>query len=359
MPETIVRKMARPNLYWLLVSAPFALVADLVLHNHLAVFVASGLAILPLAGLIGRGTDQLALHAGPRIGGLLNATFGNVTELIIAVFLILRGEVEVVKASLTGSILGNLLLVLGMSFLLGGLRHKEQTFSQEAASVHATSLTLAVIGLLMPALFVLTSGRHGLVQREVVSGTIAAVLIALYVGALLFTLITHEHLFRTPAEDEEPHWSVRKALLVLIGATAVVALMSELLVGALEPALEDLGLSKFFVGLVLVPIIGNAAEHSSAILMAMRDKVDVTLEIAIGSSTQIALFVAPALVFLSLAVGRPMDFVFTTFEVAAVGLSTLIVALISLDGRTNWLEGAQLIGAYLIMAISFFFVQVG
>jgi Ca2+:H+ antiporter len=331
-------------------------VSDFVLHQDLLTFLTAAAAILPLAGLIGAATEQLAIRAGPRTGGLLNATFGNVTELIIAIFLLLDDEIDIVKASLTGSILGNLLLVLGLSFLVGGLRHREQEFNAQAASVHSNSLTLAVIGLLMPALFVLTTGEHTFVQEEVVSGVVAAVLMALYAGALVFMMVTHEHLFHTPTEEEEPRWSLRLGLGVLLASTALVALESEVLVGALEPALEDLGLSKFFVGLILVPIVGNAAEHSSAVLFALRNKVDVTLEIAIGSSTQIALFVAPALVFISLAVGHPMDFVFSTFEVAAVGLSTLIVALISLDGRSNWLEGAQLLGAYAIMAISFFFV---
>jgi Ca2+:H+ antiporter len=307
--------------------------------------------------MIGRGTDQLALHAGPRVGGLLNATFGNVTELIISIFLISKGELEIVKASLVGSIIGNLLLVLGLSFLLGGLKHDEQEFNARSASVHTSSMLLAVIGLVMPALFVLSAGRQTAGQREVVSVTVAAVLIALYVLALVFMLVTHEHLFRTPATGERADWSVRTALLVLLGATALVAVESEILVGALEPALADLGLSRFFVGLVIVPVIGNAAEHSSAVTMAMRNKVDVTLEIATGSSTQIALFVAPVLVFISLAVGHPMDFVFDTFEVVAVGLSTLIVAVIASDGRSNWLEGAQLVAAYAIMAISFFFVR--
>jgi Ca2+:H+ antiporter len=195
------------------------------------------------------------------------------------------------------------------------------------------------------------------VQREVVSGTVAAVLIGLYLAALAFMLITHEHLFRTPEEGEAPAWSRRRAVVMLLVATAFVALESEFLVSSLEPALADIGLSEFFVGLILIPIVGNAAEHSSAVLFAVRNKLDVTLEIAIGSSTQIALFVAPALVFISLAVGHPMDFVFSTFEVAAVGLSTVLVFMISSDGRSNWLEGAQLVGAYLIMAISFFFVE--
>ena len=346
----------RPSLDWLLVLVPVSAILQLAGGNELLIFLTSAGAILPLAGLIGRSTDQLALHTGPRIGGLVNATFGNVTELVIAFFLILDDQVDIVKASLTGSIIGNLLLVLGLSFLLGGLKHEEQTYNARAASIHATSLVLAVTGLLMPALFAL-GGRESFAQREVVSGTVAAVLMILYAAALLFTLVTHEHLFRTPSPEERPEWSRRKAVGVLLVATAFVALEAEFLVSSLEPALEDLGLSEFFVGLIVIPIIGNAAEHSSAIMFALRDKVDVTLEIAIGSSTQIALFVAPALVFISLFVGHPMDFVFSTFEVAAVALSTVLVFMISSDGRSNWLEGAQLTGAYAIMAISFFFVE--
>jgi Ca2+:H+ antiporter len=346
----------RPSLDWLLVLVPVSVVLQLAGGNELLIFLTSAGAILPLAGLIGRSTDQLALHTGPRIGGLVNATFGNVTELVIAFFLILDDQVDIVKASLTGSIIGNLLLVLGLSFLLGGLKHEEQTYNARAASIHATSLVLAVTGLLMPALFAL-GGRESFAQREVVSGTVAAVLMILYAAALLFTLVTHEHLFRTPSPEEHPVWSRRQAVGMLLVATAFVALEAEFLVSSLEPALEDLGLSEFFVGLIVIPIIGNAAEHSSAIMFALRDKVDVTLEIAIGSSTQIALFVAPALVFISLFVGHPMDFVFSTFEVAAVALSTVLVFMISSDGRSNWLEGAQLTGAYAIMAISFFFVE--
>jgi Ca2+:H+ antiporter len=346
----------RLSLDLLLVLTPVAIGMRLFGAPDLAIFLTSAAAIVPLAGLIGRATEQLALHTGPRIGGLVNATFGNVTELIIAVFLILDDRIEMVKASLTGSILGNLLLVLGLSLFVGGLKHDRQSFNARSASVHATSLALAVTGLLMPALFSL--GTHAtFAQREVVSGVVAGVLILMYVAALVFTLVTHEHLFRTPQEDETPAWSRRKAVVVLLITTGFVALMSEFLVSSLEPALKTLGLSELFVGLILIPVIGNAAEHSSAVMFALRNKVDVTLEIAIGSSTQIALFVAPVLVFISLAVGHPMDFVFSTFEVAAVGLSALLMTLISLDGESNWLEGAQLVGAYVIMAISFFFVE--
>jgi Ca2+:H+ antiporter len=346
----------QPSIDWLLFLVPLAIVFEVAGGPDLAIFLTSAAAIVPLAGLIGRSTEQLALHVGPRLGGLINATFGNVTELIIAIFLIVEDRIEIVKASLTGSILGNLLLVLGVSFLVGGLKHEEQEYNARAASVHATSLVLAVTGLLMPALFALGAHRS-LIEREVVSGTVAAVLIALYIAALAFTLITHEHLFRTPEASEEPTWSRRKAIGALLVATAFVALMSEFLVGSLDPAISSLGLSEGFVGLIVIPIIGNAAEHSSAVMFALRNKVDVTLEIAIGSSTQIALFVAPALVFISLLVGHPMTFVFTTFEVAAVAISTVLVFMISVDGRSNWLEGAQLVGAYGIMAISFYFVQ--
>jgi Ca2+:H+ antiporter len=347
----------RPSLDWLLVLVPVSILLELAGGSDLLIFLTSAGAILPLAGLIGRATEQLALHTGPRIGGLVNATFGNVTELVIAFFLILENQTEIVKASLTGSIIGNLLLVLGLSFLIGGLKHEEQTYNARAASVHATSLVLAVTALLMPALFAHSQNTDTLFQREVVSATVAAVLIALYAAALFFTLVTHEHLFRTPSPQERPQWSRQQAIWILLAATAVVALEAEFLVGSLEPALEDLGLSELFVGLIVIPIIGNAAEHSSAIMFALRNKVDVTLEIAIGSSTQIALFVAPALVFISLLVDHPMDFVFSTFEVAAVALSTVLVFMISTDGRSNWLEGAQLTGAYVIMAISFFFVE--
>jgi Ca2+:H+ antiporter len=347
----------RPRLEWLLVFVPVSVVCRYLVDSDPLVFLTAAAAVIPLAGLIGRATDQLALRSGPRIGGLLNATFGNVTELIIAILLLRSGEIDIVKASLTGSILGNLLLVLGLSFFVGGLRNQEQHFNHDTATVQATSMTLAVIGLLMPALFVLTSGHHDFVEREVVSGVIAAILMLLYGAVLIFTLVTHQHLFHVSTAGEEPAWPARTALIVLIAATAAVAFESELLVGSMESTLDSIGLSPFFVGLIVVPIIGNAAEHSSALMFARKDQLDATLEIAVGSSIQIALFVAPALVFISLAIGHPMDFVFSPFEVAAVAAATFIVALISRDGRTNWLEGAQLLATYAIVAISFFFVR--
>jgi Ca2+:H+ antiporter len=288
---------------------------------------------------------------------LLNATLGNITELIVAVLLINAGNFSIVKASLIGSILGNLLLVLGVAFLVGGLRHKEQQFSSRAAGVHSASMLLAVAGLLVPALLILSTPNLGFFQKEVVSGIVAIVLILLYLAALVFTQITHAHLFHTPGGEEKATWSTRRALIALIGSAALVGLESELLVSSLGPAIGILRIPPVFVGLILIPLIGNAAEHSSAVFFAAKDRVDVTLEIAVGSSTQIAMFVAPVLVFISLAIGHPMDFLFNTFEVAMVTLATLIVAVISLDGRSNWLEGVQLVGAYVVMAAAAFFIK--
>jgi len=347
--------MLRPSFNWLLVFVPLSLAFELA-HQSLLIFITSGLAIVPLAGLIGRATDQLAIRVGPRLGGLLNATFGNVTELIVAVLLVLAGNFDVVKASLVGSIIGNLLLVLGVSFVAGGFTRKEQHFNPKAAGVHSASLLLAVTGLGVPALLAGSNSHLASDHKEVVSIGVAATLMLLYVAALIFMQYTHEHLFRTPESDEQPDWSRSLAIGVLLGAALLVGLESELLVSALDPALKTLGLSPLFVGLILIPIIGNAAEHSSAVFFAIRNKLDVTLEIAVGSSTQVALFVAPAVVFISLALGRPMDFIFTGFEIGAVAIAAVVLAVISLDGRSNWLEGLQLISVFAIIALAAFFL---
>lgn len=350
--------MLRPSLNWLLVLVPVSLALQLASAPPLAVFACACLAIVPLAGLIGRSTEELAIHAGPRVGGLLNASFGNITELIISVLLVTAGEFEVVKASLIGSILGNLVLVLGVSFVAGGLRFKEQSFSATSASVHAGSLLLAVTGLLMPALFAGTSLHATGFQREVVSIGVAAVLIALYLSTLAFTLITHQHLFHVPDPTAEvATWTGRRALIVLLFAAILVGIESELLARSLEPTVVQLGISRVFIGLFVIAIVGNAAEHASAVMFAVRNRVDVSIEIAFSSSTQIALLVAPLLVFISLAAARPMDFIFNPFEVIAVAVATVVVTVLTLDGRTNWLEGVQLVGAYLIMGVSFFFVS--
>ena len=345
----------KPRLNWLLVFVPAAIVLELVHGAAVAIFAVSALAILPLAGLIGHATEDLAARSGPQVGGLLNATFGNVTEMIIAFFLILQGELEVVKASITGSIIGNVLVVLGLSFLVGGWKREQQEFNRASAGLHSSSLVIAVVALLMPALFHLSPEASNF-REEAVSIGVAAILMTVYLLSLLFSFKTHRNLFRSTFDHGEPKWSVGKGLGMLAGATVLVALMSEFLVGALEETVEKVGLSKLFVGLIIVPLVGNAAEHSSAILLAAKDKMDVSIEIAIGSSTQIALFIAPMLVFISLLVGHPMDFIFSGIEIAAVAFSSAILGFIALDGRSNWFEGAQLVAAYLIMAISFFFL---
>ena len=345
----------RPSINWLIVFIPASLIAELI-RQPVLTFITAALAIIPLAGLLGRATDQLAICIGPRLGGLLNATFGNLTELIVGVLLIAAGDFEVVKASLIGSIIGNLLLVLGVSLFIGGLGRDEQAFSARAAGVHTASLVLAVAGLGVPALLMAASPSLSAGARQVVSAGVAGTLIVLYAGALVFTQFTNAHLFRTPASSERPEWSRRFASGVLLGAALLVGLESELLVSALNPALQSLKISPIFVGLILIPVIGNAAEHASAVFFAIRNKLDVTLEIAVGSSTQVALFIAPAMVFISLLIGRPMDFVFTGFEISAVLIATLLIAVISRDGQSNWLEGLQLAGVYAIIALAAFFL---
>jgi Ca2+:H+ antiporter len=350
-----VSRLPRPSIYWLLVFVPISLAVGVAGSAPLAVFVTAGLAIVPLAAVIGRATESLAIRSGPRLGGLLNATFGNITELILGVLLVAAGEFEVVKASLIGSIIGNLVFVLGASFLVGGLIHKELRFSARSAGVQTVSLLVAVLGLVMPALFVNLEPSSGR-ERLTISVVVAGVLIISYVASLLFTQVTHATIYNVPAGDEETDWSRRRAMLTLALGAAVVGVESELLVRSLEPTIATVGLSRVFVGVFVVAIIGNAAEHASAVFFAVRDRADVTMEITLGSSTQIALFVAPLLVFVSLFLHRPMDFVFSPLEVVALGLATLIVGLIARDGRGNWLEGLQLLGVYVILAVSFFYV---
>jgi Ca2+:H+ antiporter len=347
--------MLKPKIDWLLVFIPITIVLRILNVSPQVVFASSAIAIVPLARQIGKGTEQLAAHSGPQLGGLLNATFANVTELIVSFFLIRQGEIEVVKASLTGSIISNILLILGLSFVVGGWNREEQTFNTASAGLHTASLVIAVVALLMPALFRLTPGSTHL-ETETISIGVAVVLITLYAGSLLFSLKTHKHVFRSEERQEKPEMPKGRAMALLGAATVGVAVMSELLVGALEPTVEALGVSRLFVGLIIVPILGNAAENSSAIMLAAKDKMAVSIEIAANSSVQMALFVAPVLVFVSLLLGHPMNFIFTGLEISAVFLSTLVLAFISLDGRSNWFEGAQMLAAYIIMALSFFFL---
>ena len=347
---------------WLLLCVPISLVMALLHMSPLWLFVASGLAIVPLAGLLSEATEEFARSRGPAIGGLLNATFGNATELIICIVALQRNELDIVKASLIGSILGNILLVLGLAILLGGIKYKIQKFNMDVAQSHATMLALAVVALLVPALFVRSipgiSELPNNIQIVRLSIGVAIVEILIYVGSLLFALYTHEQLFQNGGLEETApvRWSERKSALILLLASIAIAGESELLVGGIEPVVAQWHLSKIFVGIIVVPIIGNAAEHSTAVIMALRDKMDISLNIAVSSSTQIAMFVAPVLIFISLLLGHPITILFSNFELIAVSAAVGIAVLISLDGKSHWLEGAQLLAVYVIIALAFLFV---
>lgn len=354
----------------LLLFLPLAVVAAALHWSGPAVFACAALAIVPLAGLMGEATESLAARLGAGVGGLLNATFGNAAELIIALVALQRGLYDVVKASITGSIVGNVLLVLGFAMLAGGARRERQTFDRSAAAAGSTLLALAAIGLLVPALFhevatravartALTAAREQALERGV-SLEIAVVLFATYLLSLLFSLHTHKHLYAGQdhtAAHERPGGRPWRAVAVLLAATAGVAWMSELLVGAVEEASRALGLTEVFVGVIVVAIIGNAAEHSTAVMMALKNKMDLAMNIAIGSSIQVALFVAPLLVFAS-AFGPHglMDLRFSLFEVLAVGIAVAVVNLVAQDGECNWLEGAMLLAVYLMLGIAFYFL---
>ena len=351
----------------LLVFVPIGIVLELMHANAVAIFIVSCLAIIPLAGLMGKATEHLAEKMGEGVGGLLNATFGNAAELIIAIMALRLGEYEVVKASITGSIIGNVLLVLGLSVLLGGFKFESQRFNRTAASLGSTLLVLSAIALVLPAVFhMLVQDRldPGLIGDEhELSLEISFVLIVTYALSLIFSLKTHKHLY---VGEESEHgdeaigthgWSQGKSVAVLLVATALVALMSEFLVGAVDVAARTLGMTQVFVGVIVVAIIGNAAEHSTAVLMAIKNKMDLAINIAVGSSIQIALFVAPVLVFLSYVIGpQPMDLLFTNLEVLAIVLSVAIMALIAQDGESNWMEGVQLLAVYIILGIVFYYL---
>jgi len=340
----------------LLMSA-LGIVLDFGIHvDKNVVFVVSAIAILGLAWVVGLSTERLGSLTGPRVGGILNATFGNIAELIIAFFALQAGLIEVVKASLTGSIIGNLLLVLGASILVGGLRHGIQTFSARVASSNASLLVLAVIGLFVPAVFAFTTNPEQGTRTEE-SVLIAFALIAGYVLSLVYQFTNPDKTLGGHGESAGhggPAWTVRVAIIVLIVAAALLAVLSEILVDSIETFIESFGLSAFFVGVVIVPTIGNLAEHLVAVQLAAKDKMEFAMAVSFGSSLQVALFVAPVLVIIGAMLGQPMDLVFTPLEVAAVAAAVGISALIALDGESNWLEGALLTLVYIILAISFF-----
>jgi Ca2+:H+ antiporter len=356
--------------YLLVPFIPIAIVLELAHASATIIFVTSALGVIPTAALMGRATEELAARSGPGIGGLLNVTFGNAPELIIAFFALNEGLQEVVKASLIGSILGNVLLVMGAAMLVGGLGRERQRFNATAANVQSLMLLLAVVALIAPAIFELVQGS-GLPRPdaksvdydsdvEKLSVGVALVLLGTYVAGLFFSLKTHRRLFN-PEHGPEDHigepWPVRRSVIMLAIAGVAVGLMSEILVGSISEASDSIGLSPFFVGVIVVAIVGNAAEHWVAIYFAIRDKMDLAVNIAIGSSAQIALFAAPVLVLLSLFVGDfPMALVFNGFELGAVVFAVLIAQQVTQEGESTWFEGLQLLAVYAVLGLTFYFV---
>jgi Ca2+:H+ antiporter len=352
--------------YLLLPFIPVAIVLDVLDVSPAAVFFTSAAGVIPTAALMGRATEELAARSGPGIGGLLNVTFGNAPELIIALFALGKGLHEVVKASLIGSILGNTLLVLGAAMFFGGLRRDRQRFNRTAATAQSAMLLLAASALAMPCIFELVEGR-GLpapgAERvnytstvEHLSLAVAIVLLVVYVAGLFFSLRTHRDLFNPPHEEEEGEepWTVRRAVAMLAIAGVAVGVMSEILVGSIHDAAESVGASEFFIGAIVVAIVGNAAEHWVAVLVAVKDKMDLAVGIAIGSSAQIALFVAPLLVLVSFFLGPgPMPLVFNGFELGAVLLAVLIANHVTHEGESTWFEGLQLLAVYVVVALAF------
>ncbi|MDQ0193137.1 calcium/proton exchanger [Paenibacillus wynnii] len=356
-----MKKWISPSL--LIVTFALSAIGHYANWDHTLQFILSAIAVVFVAGFLGRATESVAHYAGQRLGGFLNATFGNAAELIIAFFLVKEGLYDMVKASLTGSIIGNLLLVLGLSIFAGGLKFKIQNFNVTLAGLNGSLMIVAVIALFVPAMFFNT---HSITERDtdLLSLIVAGLLIASYLAWLVFSMITHKKFLDDVTEDNEeelpnehaPVWSKKKSILYLVLATVMVAFVSEWLVGTLETLTERFGLSELFVGAFLVAIIGNAAEHSAAILLAMKNKMGAAVEIAVGSSLQIALFVAPVLIFASYFMGDTMDIVFTAIELVAIGVSVFIAKSIIQDGSTNWYEGLLLLAVYLILGVSFYLV---
>lgn len=349
----------------LLIFLPISIAAHFLHWSESVVFLTSALAIVPLAAFMGTATEEIAVVVGPNLGGLLNATFGNATELILAFIALKEGLVGVVKATLTGSIISNLLLVMGFSMLLGGIRYKEQNFQSGAARMNASSMNLAVIAILLPTAVEYTSTGIGQGTLQQLSVAVAVVLIIVYLLSLFFSMKTHSYLYdvgvaENEGEDEESHVNPEDINLtlwigILLLVTVGVAIESELLVQSLEHATEELGLPALFTGVIFLPIIGNAAEHATAVTVALKNKMDLSVSVAVGSSLQIALFVAPVLIIAGWFLGQPMDLNFNPFELVAVAVSVLIANSISSDGNSNWLEGILLLATYAVIALAFYF----
>lgn len=355
--DKFLRYIRSNPLHVLLIAIPFAVIAEAAGWGEGWVFGFSAAGVIPLAGLIGEATENLAAHTGPRIGGLINASLGNAAELIITLFAIKKGLLELVKASITGSIIGNLLFVLGFSIFLGGLKHGIQNFDRRQTVNNSILLSIALVGLITPSLFSHSTAEGIPLRVEELSLSVAGVMILLYVLGILFSLKSRSPGIGAPAEPAEKQaveWSIPRALIILALATGGIVWMSELLVGSVEAVVAGTGMSEFFLGIILVPVIGNIAEHLVAVNMAVKNKMELSMEIAVSSSLQIALFVSPVLVFLSLLMGNPLTLVFNPFELAALGAAVIICYFVSADGESNWLEGAALLAVYIIFALAFF-----
>lgn len=340
----------------LLIFIPVSILADFLNWDQRLIFFSSALGIVPLAWLLGEATEELSARTGPRVGGLLNATLGNAAELIIAIFAIREGLLELVKASITGSIIGNILLVLGLSVFLGGVRNGLQRFDRGEAGLNATMMILAIIALLIPSIFGHAIELQDHAAVEWLSLGVAAVMMAIYALSLAYSFLFARGGTWAGGGHDEAVWSARKAAVILVGSAVFVAWLSEILVSAAEPVMESLGVTEFFLGVIVVPLVGNVAEHLVAVQASWKNKMNLSLAISVGSSMQVALFLAPLLIFVSLGMGNPLTLIFNQFELLALGAAVGIAALISLDGESNWLEGAQLLAVYVIVALAFFFL---
>ena len=364
-------------LYLLIIFTPIAVALEFVHADHIIIFVIAAIALIPLAKLIGDSTEHLSTHYGASLGSLLNVTFGNAAEIIIAIVAINAGLLDLVKASISGAILGNILLIFGLSILAGGFKYKEQFFNRENTGLQASMLFLAIIGLAVPTVLAntvnLEDGGNVNVENQVsiqiLSDILAFLLLAVYIAGIIFTFFTHKQIFTQPVSREHhreekeskenhiTHWSKKKSFLLLGLSMAGVIVVSEILVGSVEATTEEFGFGELFVGAIIVGIVGNAAEHSSAIILARKGKIDLSIGIAAGSGTQIALFVVPILVIAGIIMNKPFTLVFTLFELATIFLAAIILNLISHDGKSNWFEGVMLTVVYIIIAIGFFFIK--
>ena len=367
-------------LYLLIIFTPMAVTLEFVHADHIIIFVIAAIALIPLAKLIGDSTEHLSIHYGSSLGSLLNVTFGNAAEIIIAIVAINAGLLDLVKASISGAILGNILLIFGLSILAGGFKYKEQFFNRENVGLQSSMLFLAIIGLAVPTVLANTvnledgGGGDGVnienqVSVQILSDLLAFLLLAVYIAGIIFTFFTHKQIFTQSVskehrqEEEEikenhiTHWSKKKSFLLLGLSMAGVIVVSEILVGSVEATTEEFGFGELFVGAIIVGIVGNAAEHSSAIILARKGKIDLSIGIAAGSGTQIALFVVPILVIAGIIMNKPFTLVFTLFELATIFLAAIILNLISHDGKSNWFEGVMLTVVYIIIAIGFFFIK--